>query len=122
MTMKAVKQFSPGFYEGSRWIKDNTPPDAIVLSLWTHQTVYTTERNAFWMTDDLVGILTFNNQTTVDLLKKNGFDYVFVQKWSITEGAYYQGYPSSFITFLNGDSKNFNKTFENAEEITYKVN
>ncbi len=121
-TMKAVKQFVPGFYEGARWIRENTQPNANLLSLWTHQTVYTTERNSYWPEQQYELIFGTNNQTTVDKLKEFGFDYIFIQKWSIADGLYYQNYPVSFINFLNNNNETFTKTFENNEVMIYKVN
>ncbi len=120
--MKSVKQFSPGFYEGSGWIRENTQPNANVLSLWTHQTVYTTERNSYWPQSDYQEIFGTNNQTSVDAMKRYGFDYIYVQKWSIADGLFYQNYPLSFINFLNNNNETFTKTFENNEVMIYKVN
>jgi len=120
-TMIIVKQFSPGFFEGARWIRENTEKDDMILSLWTHQTVYTTERKSFWPQSQYVSIFTKNDQTAVDTLKANGFDYIFVQKWSITDGQFYQGYPLAFINFLNSNNQSFSKPFENQDVIIYKV-
>ena len=120
--MISVKKFSAGFYEASNWIKANTPQDSILLSLWGHQTAYTTERKTYWVTPKDAGIvLASRNQTGIDTMKKYGLDYIFVQKWSIYQGDYYQGYPDAFVNWIASNPA-FTKEFENAETVVYKIN
>lgn len=118
--MRSVKQFSTGFFEGSKWIKENTPEDSIILSLWTHQTVYTAQRQSYWPQELYIPIFTYENETSVQMIKENGFDYIFVQKWSIVEGPFYQGYPASFVSWLDS-SVSFEKAYENSDVLIYKV-
>ena len=111
-TMASVKQFSSSFYKGSEWIENNTPEDSVILSLWTHQTVYTAQRKSFWELPELADILVNPGNRTLEVLERNGIDYIYVQKWSMSPENLRQKYPEPFVNFV---ARNFNMSYEYPE-------
>jgi hypothetical protein len=116
--MIRVKQFFPLFLEACNWIKQNLPLNASLLSLHTHPTVYNCERKAIWELVDLPDILLSNDiNLTLNRLKANGIDYIFVQKFSLSGGKYRQTYPITFVQFLENNSEYFEKVYENGPNL-----
>lgn len=119
--MSSVKQFSPAFVEANQWLKQNTPEDSVVLSLWTAATVYHSERRAMWSVAELGDILLTNTDDKVlPPLKKHGVDYILVAKFSISEQAYQQTYPIQFVNYLQS-SNHFKNVFENTDTAIFQV-
>jgi len=116
--MIRVKQFSPLFFEACNWIKQNLPLNASLLSLHTHPTVYNCERKAIWELVDLPDILLSQDlNLTLNRLKANGINYIFVQKFSLSSGKYRQTYPITFVQFLENNSDHFKKVYENGPSL-----
>jgi len=122
-TYVGYKMFSKSFLDACEWIKNNTPKDSLLLSLNTHPTIYNCQRNAIWELDDLPDIILSNNVTLVlDRLKVNGINYIFVQKFSLSNQAYRVSYPVSFVQFLDQNKNNFKNVYENGPSITTCAN
>lgn len=110
----SVKQFVPSFFEACNWIKQNTPQDSIILSFNTAPTIYNCNRQAQWDLTDQPDILLSQNTTLMkDRLKANGFNYIFVQKFSITSQKVSAGYWTGFIDTLTANPDSFKVVFEN---------
>jgi len=114
--MKAVKQFSPSFFEACDWIKQNTPENATLYTVWGHRATYNAQRKCaqFASLPDSRDILLSNNATLVhERLKAEGINYVFVQKFSIDKHAYRQKFPVGFVQVLENNPDYFKKVYEN---------
>lgn len=116
--MGNVKNFSPLFFEACDWTKENLPQDANMLSLHTYPTRYNCERAAVWEIPDKGDIVLSNNISLVkERLALNGIDYIFVQKFSLSQQAFSQSYPVSFVQFLENNSDSFRKVYENGPPL-----
>lgn len=117
-TMSQVKGFSPLFLEACDNIKSNLPKDAIILSLHTYPTIYNCERQAVWEIREKGDVLLSNDlNVTLNALRKNGINYIFVQKFSLSGTAYGQSYPIDFVRFLDNNKKAFEKIYENGPAL-----
>jgi len=115
--MPQVKQFSPLFFDACNWVKANLPQNARLLSLYGHPTIYNCQRNATWELIDLPDMILSNDRNlTVQRLDANGINYIFIQKFAISQTAYRQSYPVSFIAFLEQNPQTFKKVFENGPD------
>ena len=109
-----VKNFVPSFFEACDWIKQNLPEDARMFSLNTYPTRYNCERASVWETAYKSDILLSNNITLVkEGLDNNGLDYVFVQKFALSNAAYSQAYPVAFIDLMRANNDTFELVYEN---------
>jgi len=112
-TMAQVKEFSPLFFQACDWIKENTPKDALISTVWTWRATYNCQRNAFGIVPDMA--LSNNLTYSLSVAKELGITHIFVQKFSIdTENKHLsENYDLSFVQFLESKPNSFNKIFEN---------
>ena len=120
MVMKAVKGFSPTYFEACDWIKQNTKEDALLMGVWGNRFVYNCQRNAGGYSDlpdsrDI--ILSGDLNLTVSRLKEHGITHIFVQKFSIDNKAYKEKYPVSFVQFLDNNPDVFVNVYENGPPL-----
>ncbi|OGI12564.1 hypothetical protein A3K64_01510 [Candidatus Micrarchaeota archaeon RBG_16_36_9] len=112
--MTQVKQFSKAFFEACSWIKKNTNSTDLIFSIYSHQATYTCDRISTATTPDKEEIQLTNNDTSYQHLKLNGFDYVFVQGFAVSQVAYRDSISISFLNYLS-NSQNFKKVFDNTD-------
>ena len=125
-TMLAVKQFAPSFFDGCSWIQKNTPQDSLLLSLHTYPTAYNCNRRTDWEFPGKKTILLQPGNASYEMLKMHGFDYIYVQVFSLSQQNLQQGWPLDFVNYVNG-SPNFQKIYDNTDKygnagvILYKI-
>lgn len=118
-TMSEVTKFSPLFFDACNFIKSNTNNNSTFLTLWAGPTIYNCERTAWWETNYLPDIVLSNNLTTVlNGLKVTNTDYIFIQKFSLSNKAYQASIPVSFVQFLENNNSTFQKVFENGPTLS----
>lgn len=117
-TMEFVKQFSPAFFQACDWIKTNTEADSTLMSLHVYPTIYNCDRQAEWEMPDKADILLSNDLSLIDeRMKVNGFDYIFVQKFSMSYEPLGQAWPISFVQLLEANPDKFQKVYENGPSL-----
>lgn len=121
-SLAPIKNFPAGFYEGCDWIRENTPQDARLLTLWVSRASYHCQRDFYWSwLPDLNDIVLSNNETLAhSKLQEHGIEYIYIQKFSIDFTPYLEAYPISFVHMLDG-SELFEKAYENDDVIVYRV-
>lgn len=120
-TMNQVKQFSSPYMEAMRWMKDNTPQDAIFYNLWGTPAIYNAGRTSVWHMPEQGDIMLSNDdKVVIPLLERNNITYVVVTKFSIRNENLLTMYPAGFVNYL-ASSGHFEKVYENTDTIIYKV-
>lgn len=110
----SVKQFIPSFFEACKWVQQNLPENATLMSFNTAPTVYNCNRQAQWDFPDSADVILSQNVTLAkEKLRENGFTYIFVQKFSITPQKISGGYWSGFVDMLSQNPIDFKVVFEN---------
>jgi len=120
IAMKSVKQFSPLFFEACDFVKKSTTADSLLMTIWDHQAVYNCQRNVVTpdgLPDQGDIMLSNDANLTVSRLKAHGITHVFIQKFSVSQGAEHNRYPITFINMMDGNTKSFKKIFENGASI-----
>jgi len=112
--MKIVKQFSPGFIEGCKWVRENTPKDSVLISPYFHHTRYQCDRTVAIAGDEEEIYLTFN-KTSYEHMKLNGINYIVVMLNLVTEQKIIEAYSIDFITYIDSSS-DFKKVYDNSNE------
>jgi hypothetical protein len=115
--MYRVKQFSPLFFEACDWVKQNTPKDSLMMTVWAHRAVYNCQRNTINNMADIVLSQDLNH--TLDVARKNGITHLFIQKFSIDAVNQHLGekYDLSFVQFLESHPEKFVKIYENGPPL-----
>lgn len=124
--MKSVKAFSDGFFEGCDWIEKNTPENSLLFSVYAHHTMYFCNRKAIRYLPDSAEIQITNNDTAYEHLKLHGFDYVFVQAFTLSYDAYSEVTMVDFLNYME-ESEKFERVLDNTNVygnsgvILYKI-
>jgi len=109
--MAQVKQFSPLFFEACDWMKENTPEDSLVSTVWTHRVAYSCQRS---ITASLPDMALSNNVTHIlSTTKELGITHIFIQKFSLSNEALSEKYPINYVQLLENNPDHFKKIFEN---------
>ena len=111
-TMTSVKAFSAGFFDGCKWIRENTPQDTLIFSIYSHQTTYQCDRRNLNVLPDKAEIQLTNNNVSYQHLKLHGFDYIFVQQFAVSENANRESITTAFLNYLE-TSPEFKKVYDN---------
>jgi len=112
-TMTTVKQFSPMFFEMCDYVRENLPEDASLFILYAGPAIYNCERDSAWEVMDKADILLNENVTNMlERLEFNGFTHIIVQKFAISQVAYSQSYPLTFVYFLESHPDSFKNIVE----------
>jgi len=113
--LRNVKQFSPLFLEACDWIKNNTPTNSLISTVWVYHTIYNCQRNAMGNLPDVA----MSNDLNISLSALNayGVNYIFIQKFSLGNQALSEKYPISQVQFLDSHPENFKKVYENGPDL-----
>jgi 4-amino-4-deoxy-L-arabinose transferase-like glycosyltransferase len=113
--MHAVKQFSPSFFEACNWVKENTPKNISLYTVWAWRALYNCQRNAVGMGTVPDIALSKDVNYTLDVAKQHGITHIFIQKFSIDPQNRHYGeyYDTEFVQFLEDNPQAFIKVYEN---------
>jgi len=115
--MARVKQFSPTFFEACDWIRENTPGDSLLMTIWAHRATYNCQRDTIGNMADIA--LSKDLNYTLQVAKKHGIDYLFIQKFSIDLMNQHlaERYDAEFVQFLENNPNYFKKVYENGPSL-----
>jgi hypothetical protein len=113
--MKQVKRFSPLFFEACDWIKQNTPKDSLIMTVWAHRAVYNCQRNSAGNMADIA--LSKDLNYTLSVAKQHGITHLFIQKFSLSTQPLEERYTVDFVQFLENNPEHFKKIFENGPPL-----
>jgi hypothetical protein len=117
--MYSVKQFSPSFFEACNWIKEKTPKNSSLYTVWAWRALYSCQRNAVGLGTIPDIALSKNASYTIEVAKQNGITHIFIQKFSIdpTNRHLSEKYDLEFVKFLESNSNYFKKIYENGPSL-----
>jgi len=117
--MFQVKHWSPLFFQACSWVKHNTPNDSIVYTVWAHNAAYCSDRTIAPAASIPDIALSDNVSYTLKVLKENGIDYLWIQKFSIDpyNRDYIDNYPTKFVQMLLNNKQYFIPVYENGPDI-----
>jgi 4-amino-4-deoxy-L-arabinose transferase-like glycosyltransferase len=116
-TMYQVKgQWSQYFWDACTYIREKTPKDSRILTVWAAPTIFNCQRTVGGGGDDSPDITLSGNLTlAMTRLKLHQVNYIFVQKGSISTMSVAETYPWVFIQMMESNPQQFVKVFENGE-------
>lgn len=109
--MYQVKQFVPGFFDGCKWMQQNTPEDSLVLAKYSSRLTYQCYRNVGAYPDSPDLFLSYNDNS-YEHMKMHGFDYVFIIEALISQNEYAESYPYKFVGYIENSDK-FKLVYDN---------
>lgn len=119
-TMVNVKQFSPSFLEACNWVKENTPKDSLLMTVWVNQASYNCQRNVTGNMADME--ISTDLNYTLDVAKENGITHIFIQKFSLSNQYLAESYNLKFVQLLVSNPNCFKNVFENGPTLQDCIN
>ncbi len=114
--MRQVKEsFPTSFFEACDWIKENTPEDSLISTVWTHRTSYSCQRRVAGSSADMA--LSNNVSHILSTANEFGITHIFIQKFSLSNEALSEKYPISYVQLLDENTDYFEKIFENGPSL-----
>jgi len=111
-SLRPAKIWSPAFVSGCEWIRWNTPKDSQIVSIWINHGMYHCKRDVYWNNlPNRKTIVEYSNDTSYELLKKTGMDYIYFQKFSISFSDTPETYPVKFVRYVMFSDK-FEKVYD----------
>jgi|GEM_PF-3498155 len=107
-------------------IKSMIPEDAVVMTVYDYPFLYHCNRRVVGVQNipDARKIMLYANETSYELLKLWGVDYVFVESYVLVPRHAYSS-PSSmtyeFLNYMESDTKHFKKIYDNGVVRLFKV-
>jgi len=114
-SMWQIKQFSSLFFDACNWIKQNTPEDSLIMTIWAHRAVYNCQRNAVGNMADIS--ISQDVDHILSTAKENGITYLFIQKFSLSNTAYAETYTVDFVKLLEAHPEHFKVVYENGVSL-----
>lgn len=122
-------RFPSNYIDALKWIGTNTPKDSIIFTAYGGSVRYFADRSIVWSyIKEFPTLMTTQNSTYIyDILKKNNVSYILIWNGIISQNYIIQGsniagvFTYNFLNTVNGDSKHFNATYQNADDIIFKL-
>lgn len=111
-TMQQVKHGLDGLIDGCKWVKQNTPKDSLLYGIYAHQEAYNCERKVNSESPDKNDIRLGTGETPYEHLKMHGYDYVFIEQFTVSVTPYGEATPLQFLNYLENSDK-FERVFDN---------
>jgi len=126
------QRYPNDYLEALKWIKDNTPKDAIIFTTYGGSLEYFGERNSIWASDigeHFPELMTTSNSTLIsETLKSYNVSYILIwrstmaQNYIIPESNIWGVFTYKFADVISKDTTNFNNTFSNQNNWIFKLN
>lgn len=113
--MIPIKNFSPLYFQACEWIKQNTPKDSLIMTVWSSRAVYNCQRNVIGNVADIA--LSTDLNYTLNKAKAIGITHIFVQKFSMSNEPMSEKYSVAFVQFLESNPNSFEKIYENGPPL-----
>ncbi|MEM5793043.1 MAG: glycosyltransferase family 39 protein [Candidatus Aenigmatarchaeota archaeon] len=113
--MFQVKQFSPMYFKACEWIKENTPKDSVIMTIWSNRAIYNCQRNVMGNIPDIS--LSTDVNYTLNKAKEFGVTHIFLHKFSLSNEPMAEKYTVEFASFLESHPEHFVNIFENGPKL-----
>ncbi|MFH1228887.1 MAG: glycosyltransferase family 39 protein [Candidatus Aenigmatarchaeota archaeon] len=129
LSTSTSQRYPDNYLDALKWIKLNTPQNAVIFTTYSGSVKYFAERNTIWNINELPEIMSTSNTTYIhDTMKKYNVSYILV--WRGVLGSEFIMPASNLIgvftyNFLNNVIANttyFNVTYQNQDNVIFKVN
>lgn len=114
--MMQIKQFSPLYFKACDWIKENTPQDSVVMTIWSNRAVYNCQRNVVGNVADIS--LSTDVNYTLNKTEEYGVTHIFLHKFSLSNKPMGEKYTVEFAQFLENNPEHFVNVFENGPVLS----
>jgi hypothetical protein len=122
------QRYPQDYIQAMSWIKTNTPNNSKVFTAYTGSLSYYADRSNVWIIDEFPNVMTTQNSTYIyNTLKSYNISYVLVwrgilaDKYIIPESNLLGAFTYNFLQVVSNDTKHFNVTYQNQDNIIFKL-
>jgi len=123
------ERFPANYVEALVWLKDKTPKDSLIFTTYGGSVKYFADRNIIWSSiEEFPNVMTTQNSTYIyDSLKKYNVSYILIWRGVLSQDYIVPGsniagvFTYNFLNTVAGDTKHFNTTYQNADDIIFKL-
>jgi len=87
----------------------------LIFTIYGHPTAYNCDRKIQSDVPDKADIVLSDASESSRRLKQHGFDYVYVQNFALSNEAYLQAFPVSFVLMMDSYPQYFQKVYDNSQ-------
>ncbi len=120
--MYGVKHNLDTLVEACQWAQEHLPKDAVITLVYAHPAEYNCYRKTFAIQDlpDTAALRLFANDTSYEILKRWGIDYVIIEGFTISVGNELGEHePLKFVNYLERSDK-FEKIYDSKQYGFYR--
>jgi 4-amino-4-deoxy-L-arabinose transferase-like glycosyltransferase len=115
------QRYPNDYIEAIKWIKQNTPEDALIFTAYGGSLKYYGDRTAFWASfNEFPEVMTSTNSTRIyNILKSYNISYILVwrgilaQNYIVPESNLIGAFTYNFLNQVYNDKEHFNMTYSN---------
>jgi 4-amino-4-deoxy-L-arabinose transferase-like glycosyltransferase len=122
------QRYTTNYVQALTWIKDNTPQDAKIFTAYGGSLSYFAERSNVWVIDEFPEVMTTQSSTDIyNILQKHNVSYILIwsgilaQNYVVPSSNLLGAFTYNFLTVVNNDTAHFNATYQNQEDIVFKI-
>jgi hypothetical protein len=123
-------RFPSDYTDALNWIKTKTPKDSIIFTAYGGSVRYFADRNNVWSSSikEFPDMMATTNSTYIyNVLKNNNVSYILIWNQIISQNYIIPGsniagvFTYNFLNTVNNDNKHFNVTYQNQNDIIFKL-
>jgi 4-amino-4-deoxy-L-arabinose transferase-like glycosyltransferase len=128
LNTNSSQRYSQDYIQALQWLKSNTPSNANIFTAYEGSLRIFADRNDVWAMTEFPELMTTQNSTYIyDTLKKYNVDYILIwrgivaDKYVIPESNLIGAFTYNFVNMVSSDTKHFNATYQNQDNIIFKL-
>jgi len=122
------QRYPDNYIQALEWIKKNTDKSDIILTTYSGSVKYFAERDVVWGVKDLPEVMSTTNSTFIyNAMKKYNVSYILVwrgilgDRFIVPESNLIGIFTYNFLNNVISDNTHFNVTYQNQDNIVFKV-
>lgn len=122
-------RYPSNYIEALQWIKSNTQENSIIFTAYGGSVRYYADRDIVWSSiKEFPQLMTTQNSTYIyDVLKNSNVSYILIWRSIISQDYIIPGsniagvFTYNFLNTVSSDSKHFNSTYQNQDNVIFKL-
>jgi 4-amino-4-deoxy-L-arabinose transferase-like glycosyltransferase len=128
LSTNSSQRYPQNYIDAMLWLKANTPKDANIFTAYSGSLKQFADRDNVWTINEFPELMTTQNSTYIyDTLRSYNVSYILVWKgivadrYIIPESNLLGAFTYNFVNVANSDKQHFNATYQNQDNIIFKL-
>ncbi|MFH0928961.1 MAG: glycosyltransferase family 39 protein [Candidatus Aenigmatarchaeota archaeon] len=127
-TTSVSQRYPADYIQALTWLRQSTPNDSLILTTYGGSVKYFAERDTIWNIKELPTVMSSQDSTYIyDIMEKYNVSYILVwrgvlgQDFIIPQSNLIGMFTYNFLNNVMNDTQNFNITYQNQNNVIFKV-